>query len=101
MHAPAPELRALRALAQRYNRQFQKLLDQELEAMGLEPVVDSSGAEIQLGDKVKTKSGARVTVRRIDVKSKRVVVQHKDGHKQLLMGHRLTVLENANAGAKK
>lgn len=65
--------------------------------MGLEPVVDSTGNEIQLGDKVKTKSGARVIVKRIDVKSKRVVVQHKDGHKQLLMGHLLTILEPANA----
>lgn len=92
MHAPAPELKALRALAERYNKQFQKLLDQELEAMGAGPVVDSSGQEIQLADKVKTRTGDRCVVTRIDVRSKRVVVQHKDGHKQLLMGHRLTIV---------
>lgn len=91
MHAPAPELRALRALAQRYNKQFEKLLDQELTAMGAGPVADATGVELRLGDRVKTKAGDRCVVTRIDVRSKRVVVQHKDGRKQLLMSHRLSV----------
>lgn len=96
MHAPAPELKALRALAEKYNKQFQKLLDQELEAMGAGPVVDASGTEIQLADKVKTRTGDRCVVTRIDVRSKRCVVQHKDGRKQLLMGHRLTIVGRSN-----
>ena len=91
MHAPAPELKALRALAQRYSKQYEKLLNQELESIGASPVVDSTGTEIVLDDKVKTRSGDRCVVTRIDVRSKRVVVKHKDGRKQLLMGHRLTV----------
>lgn len=99
MHAPAPELKALRALAQRYNKQFEKLLAQELEAIGAGPVVDSAGTEIVLGDKVKTRAGDRCVVTRVDVRSKRCVVQHKDGKKQLLMGHRLEVYGRAPADA--
>ena len=97
MHAPAPELKALRALAQRYDKQFQKLLAQELDAMGSGPVVDSAGTELRLHDKVRLKTGDRCIVTRIDVRSKRAVVQHKDGRKQLLMAHRLTVYGRTEA----
>ncbi len=107
MHAPAPELKALRKLAEKYETQYQKLLAAEITEMGSAPVVDSAGKLWELNDKGVTLNGSKVTITRIDIKSKRIVVLHDtpndDGseHKQLLMGHRVTKTNKVKAGAAK
>jgi len=115
-HELAAELAALQALAVKHRREYMRLKTIELARLrGEEPrftrerftteqlaalpdVLDSTGTVLQVGMKVKCPDGVRATVRRVDKRSRRCVVDRADSTAKMTVATRLTVTGHRRAG---
>ncbi len=107
----AAELSALQQLAVRHRREYMRLRTIELAKLtgtqpkftrdrmtreqlaALPPVTDSEGTVIEPGMKVVAPDGVRATVRRVDKRSRRCVVDRTDGTAKMTVAKRLTVVQ--------
>lgn len=105
----AAELAALQQLAVRHRREYMRLRTLELAKLtgetprftrdrmtpeqlaALPDVTDSEGTVLEPGMKVRCPDGVRATVRRVDKRSKRCVVDRADGTAKMTVAKRLTV----------
>lgn len=90
--AIAVELEALRALAERHGDEFDQIVAQLRKDEDREkPIMDRFGKTIAVGDKVTLKDGTSARVKRIDKKSRRVLVATDDDATHMVMAHRVEV----------
>lgn len=105
----AAELAALQALATKHRREYTRLRTIELARMrgetprftrdrmtreqlaALPPVVDSAGVELAPGQTVKCPDGVMGKVLRVDKRSKRAVIDRRDGTRKMTVAARLHV----------
>lgn len=106
----AAELAALQQLAVRHRREYIRLRTIELAKLKgeaprftrdrmtteqlaeLPDVADANGVVLERGMKVRCPDGVHATVRRVDKRSKRCVVDRKDGTAKMTVAKRLTVI---------
>lgn len=105
----AAEFAALQALAVKHRREYMRLKTIELAKLrgetprftrdrmtaeqlaALPDVTDSAGTVLEAGQKVRCPDGVKATVRRVDKRSKRCVVDRADGTAKMTVAKRLTV----------
>lgn len=107
------ELTALQLLAVKHRREYMRLRTQELAKLTGQPVrftrdrmtpaqlaelpdvLDSTGAVLEAGQKVKCPDGVRAEIERVDRRSRRCVVDRVDGTKKMTVATRLTIVGNS------
>jgi hypothetical protein len=106
----AAELAALHALAARHRREYVRLRTIELAKLtgtpvrfsrerftreqldALPPVLDGNGVTLAVGQRVRCPDGVHAVVRRVDKRSRRCVVERKDGQTKMTVAKRLIAL---------
>jgi hypothetical protein len=104
------ELLALQALAVKHRREYMRLRTRELAKLTGEPVrftrdrwtpeqlaalpdvLDSTGAVLQTGQRVRCPDGVRGVIERVDKRSRRCVVVRADNTKKMTVATRLTIV---------